>query len=148
MIADNRNIFSKYDAIKIFITPNLRRLRTLFFLLFFLSCLQNAFPQAYNVDSLIQWVNTHPENDSTKIHKMHRISYLLSETDVNKSFAYYQRVSSLSDSLNFTFGRPWPARIWVSCFPPREILNPVPRLFSTPSIWRRPVAPDVLKPSP
>jgi hypothetical protein len=36
---------------------------------------------------------------------MHRISYMLSETDVNKSFVYYERVSYLSDSLNFTYGK-------------------------------------------
>ncbi len=36
---------------------------------------------------------------------MHRISYLLSETDVNKSFAYYEMVSKLSDSLNFPYGK-------------------------------------------
>ena len=36
---------------------------------------------------------------------MHRISYMLSETDVKKSFAYYERVSSLSDSLHFTYGK-------------------------------------------
>ncbi len=36
---------------------------------------------------------------------MHRISYLLSESDVTRSFAYYGMVSRLSDSLNFTYGK-------------------------------------------
>ena len=40
-----------------------------------------------------------------RILNMHRISYILSETDVNKSFAYYEKVSNISDSLHFTYGK-------------------------------------------
>ena len=36
---------------------------------------------------------------------MHTISYLLSESDIGKSFTYYSMVSRLSDSLNFTYGK-------------------------------------------
>jgi len=36
---------------------------------------------------------------------MHRISYFLSETDVARSFAYYEKVLNLSDSLHFTYGK-------------------------------------------
>jgi len=36
---------------------------------------------------------------------MHTISYMLSESDVSRSFAYYGMVSRLSDSLNFTYGK-------------------------------------------
>src|SRR3982751_3357135 len=36
---------------------------------------------------------------------MHTISYLLSESDVAKSYTYYSMVSRLSDSLNFTYGK-------------------------------------------
>ncbi len=61
---------------------------------------QNKF-----VDSLINWVNTHPKIDSQYIQTLHRISYRLSEKDISRAFAYYERVSALSDSLNFTFGK-------------------------------------------
>jgi len=104
MIADSATIKSAFD-IKRCITPDLRPLRALFFLLIFIEQALPSAAQAYNVDSLILWVNTHPKDDSEKIHKMHRISYLLSETDVNKSFSYYKRVAGLSDSMNFTFGK-------------------------------------------
>jgi hypothetical protein len=105
MIADSTHICFKTNAVKLFITPKLRTLRALFFLLLF-SGISRTVPaqSSYNVDSLILWVNAHPHNDSTRIHCMHRISYLLSETDVNKSFAYYELVSRLSDSLHFTYG--------------------------------------------
>ncbi len=105
MIADTSNTGLSLNNIKKFITPDLRQLRALFFFFIFFPAARPAFSQAYNVDSLILWVNAHPQNDSAKIHMMHRISYLLSETDVNKSFEYYKKVSSLSDSLNFTFGK-------------------------------------------
>lgn len=105
MIAATTNTFSPIHVLKKFIAPNPNYIRALFFIFSFSLTAGSVFSQAFNVDSLILWVNTHPQNDSTKIHKMHRISYLLSETDVEKSFAYYERVSSLSDSLHFTFGK-------------------------------------------
>jgi hypothetical protein len=105
MIADSPIIWPLNKILKRCITPDLRAFRALFFFFLFISPALPASAQAYNVDSLILWVNTHPKDDSEKIHKMHRISYLLSETDVNKSFTYYKRVDSLSDSLHFTFGK-------------------------------------------
>src|SRR5579871_1777258 len=57
------------------------------------------------VDSLVQWVNDHPKIDSQHIQTLHRISYRLSEKDVKKSFAYYEKVSSLSDSMHFLYGK-------------------------------------------
>jgi len=105
MIADAPKIWLPFKTIKRRITPDLRSFRALFYFLLLTVSSGSASAQAYNVDSLILWVNTHPKDDSEKIHKMHRISYLLSETDVNKSFAYYKRVDSLSDSLHFTFGK-------------------------------------------
>ena len=108
MLADNMKRCLATKTKKRHTTPTLRLSRALFFF-FILSLANQAISQTniaeYNVDSLTLWVNTHPANDSTKIHKMHRISYLLSETDVNKSFAYYQRVAVLSDSLHFVFGQ-------------------------------------------
>ena len=65
----------------------------------------NNFAQGKYVDSLMNWIDTHPVVDSQYIHTLHRISYRLSEKDVKKSFQYYEKVSSLSDSLNFTFGK-------------------------------------------
>ncbi len=57
------------------------------------------------VDSLVQWINTHPKIDSAHIITLHRISYRLSENDVKRSFEYYGKVSALSDSINFTYGK-------------------------------------------
>lgn len=65
----------------------------------------NNFAQGKYVDSLMNWIDMHPVVDSQYIHTLHRISYRLSEKDVKKSFQYYEKVSSLSDSLNFTFGK-------------------------------------------
>lgn len=63
--------------------------------------------QAQNryVDSLIEWTVSHPQIDSLYILTLHRISYRLSEKNVKASFSYYEKVVSLSDSLNFTFGK-------------------------------------------
>jgi Histidine kinase len=104
MIAVKMYICIIIDSIKKLIAPSLRPLRALFFL-FLMAANQPAIAQATRVDSLIQWVETHPHNDSARIHAMHTISYLLSESDVARSFAYYGMVSRLSDSLNFTYGK-------------------------------------------
>ena len=104
MIADYTNTSLRNNIVKKFITPNLRPLRALFFLfLIFIS--PPVFAQTHLADSLIRWVNEHPQNDSERIAKMHKISYILSESDVKKSFEYYGMVSRLSDSLNFTYGK-------------------------------------------
>jgi tetratricopeptide (TPR) repeat protein len=65
----------------------------------------NIYGQTNLVDSMINWIATHPKIDSQYIQTLHRISYRLSETDVKKSFEYYEKVSALSDSLNFTYGK-------------------------------------------
>ncbi len=65
----------------------------------------NIFAQQKIVDSLIDWINKHPKIDSQYIQTLHRISYQLSEKDVNRSFYYYEKVSTLSDSLDFVFGK-------------------------------------------
>ena len=64
-----------------------------------------TFAQGKIVDSLMDWINKHPAIDSQYIQTLHRISYRFSESDVKKSFFYYEKVSTLSDSLNFTFGK-------------------------------------------
>lgn len=71
--------------------------------LYFISC--NIFAQNTIVDSLINWVNTHPKVDSAYILNLHRISYRSSENDVKKSFQYYEKVAALSDSLHFIYGK-------------------------------------------
>ncbi|HEX3080658.1 MAG TPA: hypothetical protein VHQ04_09350, partial [Puia sp.] len=85
-------------------SPWPRPLRALFFI-FLVFTSRNALSQNTRVDSLIQWVEEHPRNDSARIHVMHTISYLLSESDIARSFTYYSMVSRLSDSLNFTYGK-------------------------------------------
>jgi hypothetical protein len=76
-------------------------------ILLFSICLFRFTGYAQNklIDSLVNWTVTHPAIDSQHILTLHRISYRLSETDTKKSFAYYEKVSVLSDSLNFTYGK-------------------------------------------
>jgi hypothetical protein len=105
MIADPENICLTIHTVKKFITPDLRPFRALFFSFILLASAPPAMAKTSPLDSLIHLVDTHPKNDSAKIHWMHTISYMLSESDVNKSFAYYEKVSSLSDSLHFTYGK-------------------------------------------
>ncbi len=61
--------------------------------------------QNHYVDSLFQWIAAHPRVDSQYIQTLHRISYRLSEKDVKTAFTYYEKVSFLSDSLHFTYGK-------------------------------------------
>ena len=66
----------------------------------------NTFAQDNSyIDSLFNWISSHPKIDSQYIQTLHRISYRFSEKDVKKSYYYYQRAATLSDSLNFNFGR-------------------------------------------
>jgi Histidine kinase len=76
-------------------------------IIFIASCLACtvSLEQGRFVDSLKQWIQSHPQVDSQYIQTLHRLSYRLSENDVNQSFAYYEQVAHLSDSLNFTFGK-------------------------------------------
>ncbi len=64
-----------------------------------------TFAQDKFVDSLLNWIKMHPKIDSQYIQTLHRVSYRLSEKDVKKSFAYYEQVSTLSDSIHFIFGK-------------------------------------------
>ncbi|MEO5500323.1 MAG: hypothetical protein ABIR31_02670, partial [Ginsengibacter sp.] len=64
------------------------------------SCAQGRY-----VDSLEQWIVSHPKIDSQYILTLHRISYRYSENDLKKAFKYYERTFSLSDSLNFVYGK-------------------------------------------
>ncbi len=64
-----------------------------------------AYGQSPLVDSMIAWTIAHPTVDSQYLLTLHRISYRLSEKDVKKSFEYYEKVSALSDSVNFLYGK-------------------------------------------
>ena len=79
--------------------------KTAFGLVFGLVFAFTARAQDRYVDSLIKWVATHPTIDSIHILNLHRISYRLSEKDVKRSFAYYEKVSAYSDSLHFIYGK-------------------------------------------
>jgi hypothetical protein len=51
------------------------------------------------------WIREHPHVDSQYIQTLHRISWRLYENNIRESFEYYEKVSMLSDSLNFTYGK-------------------------------------------
>jgi hypothetical protein len=104
MIAAQTNSLSSGKKLKNYITPDLQPIRALFFIFFSCFFMLSAQAQKNEVDSLTQWLNKYPSNDSLKIYVLHHLSYKLSETDVDKSFSYYQRVAFLSDSLHFTYG--------------------------------------------
>lgn len=65
----------------------------------------NVFAQTKYVDSVLNWVKNNPKVDSQYILSLHRLSFRYYENDTKKSFEYYERVSTLSDSLNFTYGK-------------------------------------------
>ncbi len=67
--------------------------------------ISHTYGQGKVVDSLLNWINENPTIDSQYIQTLHRISYRLSEKDVNGAYNYYEKVSRLSDSLNFNFGK-------------------------------------------
>ena len=104
MIADTEKTSSQIRIVKKFKTPDLRLLRALFFF-FLLVASSYGKAQKSTLDSLIHLVETYPRNDSAKIRMMHTISRMLVESDISKSFAYYEQVSNLSDSLHFTYGK-------------------------------------------
>jgi hypothetical protein len=57
------------------------------------------------VDSLLDWIRTHPKIDSQYIITLHRISWRSVDENVKQSFEYYDKVSYYSDSLHFAFGK-------------------------------------------
>jgi len=61
--------------------------------------------QNVKVDSMIDWLATHPKRDSQYLITLHKISYRLSEKDIKRSFAYYEKVVSTSDSMNYVYGK-------------------------------------------
>lgn len=51
------------------------------------------------------WLKDNPKLDSQYILTLHRIAYRYSETNISKSFEYYEKVATISDSLNFNYGK-------------------------------------------
>jgi len=70
-----------------------------------LCCRQGIFSQTNFVDSLKDWIEKHPKIDSQYMLTLHRISYRLSEKDIQQAFDYYEKVSMLSDSLDYPYGK-------------------------------------------
>lgn len=65
----------------------------------------NVNAQSNYIDSVLNWIKENPKVDSQYILSLHRLSYRYNENDIKKSFEYYEKVSNLSDSLNFTYGK-------------------------------------------
>jgi len=61
--------------------------------------------QNVKVDSMIDWLAAHPKRDSQYLITLHKISYRLSEKDIKRSFVYYEKVVSTSDSMNYVYGK-------------------------------------------
>lgn len=76
-----------------------------FFILIQVTAYTSAPGQEKYVDSLKKWIRDHPKVDSQYILTLHRISYRTSESDVKTSFEYYEKVTTYSNELNFTYGK-------------------------------------------
>jgi tetratricopeptide (TPR) repeat protein len=66
---------------------------------------RNLRAQANVIDSMVNWTKNNPKVDSQYILTLHRVAYRYSETNISKSFEYYEKVATLSDSLNFNYGK-------------------------------------------
>ena len=77
----------------------------LFTLILLFNSFQNTYAQQRYPDSLLQWINNNPAIDSLHIITLHRLSYFYSENDIEKAFEFHERVATLSDSLEFIYGK-------------------------------------------
>ena len=91
--------------IRIVLTKNQQKIILFFVAIILLFLNSGAQNKNKIVDSLLKWIENHPTIDSQYIITLHRISYQLSETDIKKSFSYYEKVVAISDSLNYTYGK-------------------------------------------
>ncbi|MEO6845524.1 MAG: histidine kinase [Ginsengibacter sp.] len=57
------------------------------------------------IDSMQNWIKNNPKIDSQYILTLHRLSYRYNENNIAKSFEYYEKVATLSDSLDFSYGK-------------------------------------------
>ncbi|HET7119100.1 MAG TPA: histidine kinase [Hanamia sp.] len=66
---------------------------------------RNINAQTNTIDSLENWIKNNPKVDSQYIATLHKLSYRYIENNISKSFKYYEKVATLSDSLNFMYGK-------------------------------------------
>ena len=66
---------------------------------------RNVYAQTNAIDSMQNWLKDNPKIDSQRILTLHRLSYRYSETNIAKSFEYFEKVATLSDSLNYIYGK-------------------------------------------
>ncbi|MBC7424197.1 MAG: histidine kinase, partial [Ferruginibacter sp.] len=78
---------------------------TIFIFAFTIFFAVGGIAQNVKVDSMIDWLAAHPKRDSQYLITLHKISYRLSEKDIKRSFAYYEKVVSTSDSMNYVYGK-------------------------------------------
>ncbi len=78
---------------------------TSFIFAFTIFFMVGGIAQNVKVDSMIDWLAAHPKRDSQYIITLHKISYRLSEKDIKRSFAFYEKVVSTSDSMNYVYGK-------------------------------------------
>jgi len=96
------------NVVMIFLSPLFysRYMKKLLVLtILFISLVSSAAAQNKFVDSMVEWVKTHPTIDSQYIVTLHRISHRGIDKDLKRSFDYYEKVSYYSDSLNFVYGK-------------------------------------------
>ena len=75
----------------------------LFTIAIFRTCPVKA--QGTVIDSMQNWIKNNPKIDSQYILTLHRLSYRYNENNIAKSFEYYEKVATLSDSLDFSYGK-------------------------------------------
>lgn len=63
-----------------------------------------AWCQNKYLDSLQQWLQTHTEQDTTRVMTTHRLSYRLSEIDPSKAWQYAKESEVLATKIGFTKG--------------------------------------------
>lgn len=64
-----------------------------------------TFAQSDKIDSLLNVLANHPENDTTKVKLLNKIADGMKYTDITKTFLYASEADSLSDILDFKKGK-------------------------------------------
>lgn len=73
-------------------------------LLIFVCLVTEAFSQNRYVDSLVDWLDKHPERDTMRVMNTHRLSYRLSEISANRSWNYAKETEVVAKQLGFQKG--------------------------------------------
>lgn len=74
------------------------------FIVFFFILTQNCLGQNIYVDSLIKYLQEHPEQDTTRVMNTHRLSYRLSEIDPVRAWKFAVETEELAKKIGFTKG--------------------------------------------